>query len=186
MIRAAIEQYKLNDAQEEELWNRALTDALSSRASIGRTEIIKFLLAIGAQPDTNSLINSVWGKDLETFERFLDAGVDPMDVGYLESACTALSTAIELGFRAAYEVIYRRGHFDRLASNSTSFNLTLESACCVSDEALVTYLLSMVDESWSFDEHVVVVAIEQGQNAIVEKLFSADIKNGRKSLFAAV
>jgi ankyrin repeat protein len=186
MIRAAIEQYKPNDAQEEELWNRALTDALSSAASTGRTEIIKFLLAIGAQPDTNSLINSVWGKDLETFERFLDAGVDPMDVGYLESACSALSTAIELGFRAAYEVIYRRGHFDRLASNSTSFNLTLELACCVSDEALVTYLLSMVDESWSFDEHVVVVAIEQGQNAIVEKLFSADIKTGCKSLFAAV
>jgi ankyrin repeat protein len=201
-IKVILEHEYRHKTQDRMDWNKALNKALSQAAFQGHTEIVTMLLAVGAQPDTDCLVNAAYSKNITIFETLLGLGLDPIAHESAESyehrvnsygsrdlrySCTPLSTCIEERFVEALDLLDKKGWLAKLKNHPESFATTLAAACKVSDLNLVDRLLSMRKGlKWWGPEPAIAAAIESGNENLVEHLLCSGVEPDYKSLFLAI
>jgi ankyrin repeat protein len=191
-IQVILEHEYPQNIQDHMAWNKALNVALSQAALQGNTEIVTMLLAAGAQPDTECLINAAHSKSITIFETLLGLGLDPnahSPTGWLQDVVkyTPLSICIEKKFVKALDLLDKKGWLAKLKNHPESLATTLAAACKVSDLNLVDRLLSMRKGlKWWGPEPAIAAAIKSGNENLVEHLLCSGVKPDYKSLFLAI
>jgi ankyrin repeat protein len=201
-IQVILEHEYPQNIQDHMAWNEALNKALSQAALQGNTEIVTMLLAAGAQPDTDCLVNAAHSKRITIFETLLGLGLDPIAHESAESyehrvnsygpqdlrySCTPLSTCIEERFVEALDLLDKKGWLAKLKNHPESLAATLAAACKVGDLNLVDHLLSMrKGRKWWGPEPAIAAAIESGNENLVEHLLCSGVHPDHKSLLLAI
>jgi ankyrin repeat protein len=205
-IKVILEHEYPHNIQDRMDWNmdwvKALNRTLSQAARQGHIEIVTMLLAAGAQPDTDCLINAAHSKSITIFETLLGLGLDPIaheSAGSYEHrvnidgsqdlrySCTPLSTCIEERFVEAFDLLDKKGWLAKLKNHPESLATTLAAACKVGDLNLVDHLLSMRKGlEWCGPETAIAAAIESGNENLVEHLLCSGVEPDHKSLFLAI
>jgi ankyrin repeat protein len=199
-MKAALDQAYLESAGRQDLWNKVLSESLSSAVLRSHASAVDILLDMGAEPDVDCLISAAQGNDLKTFEDFLNRGLDP-NVRVLaprrgsskfdhdkDYSATALSEAIKNRFRGALQVLQARGFVLSSADQPAGFVSALTAACEVGDNALVDQLLSLPNSSrrHASSYKAIEAATAANQEHMVKKLLSTGIKPSLRCLLTAI
>jgi ankyrin repeat protein len=203
-LKAMLDQACSEKIDFIDTWKSVLTEALSSAALCSHTSVVGMLLAMGVTPDVHCLISAAQGSKLDTFEEFLNHGLDPnaavlladdWDTKYwyeenYKRKCdsTALGEAIKNQSRGAFQVLQARGVLLSFVDRPAAFAVALVAASQVGDNTLVEHLLSLP----SFPrrevklEKAIESAMEENHHHIVKRLLFAGIKPSIRSLELAV
>jgi ankyrin repeat protein len=190
------------DVQSRMIWDASLTMSLSMAALRGNVEIFSKLLAAGAHPDTDCLVNAAESKNIAIFESLLDLGLSPTARNSYQSgqpddsqfgisnpgcSCTAMSVCIEEKFVEAFDLLEHRGFLAKIGDNPINFAASLAAACKICDENLVFRLLSLREVHRTYDlGSAVAAAVKSGNENIVERLLCKGVNPNHESLFLAV
>jgi ankyrin repeat protein len=201
-IKVILQHQYPHSIQNSMDWVKALNRTLSQAARQGHIEIVTMLLAAGAQPDTDCLINAAHSKSITIFETLLGLGLDPIaheSAGSyehrvnidgsqdLQYSCTPLSTCIEEKFVEALDLLEKKGWLAKLKDHPGSLAATLAAAYKAGDITLVDRLLSMRKGlNWRGPEAAIAAAIESGNENLVEHLLCSDVHPDPQSLFLAI
>ena len=173
-MRAILEQASSSPKHDQELWDSVLSRSLSLAILRNYGFAVDILLAMGASPDAECMINAVQSNNLRMLEDCLDRGINPNSPN---EGRTALSEAIKHHSRGPVQMLHARGFISELVHQSTSFVAAFVAACQLGDVYLIEYLLSLQ----SFPRKLFGIAqaleaaLECEQNHIVEKLISLGI-----------
>jgi ankyrin repeat protein len=126
---------------------------LGNVASHYHQETVNLLLAAGAQPSPDCLINAVRSGNIEAVKRFLDLGVDANrsawrrpNIGAREiSIETALSEAVRVSFEEAFNLFEERHYVAKAMESELSLVPVLIAASEVGDADLVDRLARLRD-----------------------------------------
>jgi ankyrin repeat protein len=201
-IQVILEHEYPYDVRDRQDWDENLTLSLSRAASYGLMGTVTVLLAAGAQPNTDCLVNATHSKSIMVFQRFLHLGLDPnalssYDVDEpwdhegappsLSNSRTALSVCIEERFKEGFELLDKGGYLTEVGHNSYSLGIALAAACKIGNLGLVKRLLSLRKDSNHYHLlDAVSAAIESGRDNIFEYLIRNGAIPGRTSLYLAV